>query len=79
MGLAQAFASYGAVCANPRWSWSARSPEGKTVVMTLWKDGVRLNGKSFYYDSFDLEGSGKWKDLPGNREGIENLKWARDI
>jgi hypothetical protein len=30
------------------------------------------------YDSFDLEGSGEWRSLPGNRERIEILKWARD-
>jgi hypothetical protein len=78
MGLAECFDTFGAKGANPRWSWSARSEDGKTVVLTLWKDGIRVQGQSVTYDSFDLEGSGEWQKRPGNRERIENLKWARD-
>jgi hypothetical protein len=32
-----AFAYFGAHGANPRWSWSARSPDGANVVLTLWQ------------------------------------------
>lgn len=32
----EAFASFGAKGINPRWSWSARDEDGKTVVLTLW-------------------------------------------
>src|ERR1019366_2706519 len=38
-GLAEAFAHFGATGRNQRWSWSARSADGKTVVITLWRDG----------------------------------------
>ena len=78
MGLAKCFKAYNARGANPRWSWSARSEDGKTVVLTLWQDGIKVQGKAVTYDSFDLEGSGEWQALPGNRERIENLRWARD-
>ncbi len=78
MGLAECFRAFDAKGANPRWSWSARSEDGTTVVLTLWQDGIKVQGKSVTYDSFDLEGSGEWRSLPGNRERIENLKWARD-
>jgi hypothetical protein len=48
------------------------------VVLTVWQDGIKVSGNSVSYDSFDLEGSGEWRSLPGNRERIANLKWARD-
>ena len=31
-----AFRFYNAEPSNPNWSWSARSTDGKTVVVTLW-------------------------------------------
>ena len=76
--LKDCFGSYGASGANQRWSWSARSQDGNTVVITLWKDLVRLENGVARYDSFNLESSGEWIDLLGNRERIENLIWARD-
>jgi len=38
---ADAFAYFGAQGKNPRWSWSARSADGKTVVLTMWQDEFR--------------------------------------
>jgi hypothetical protein len=34
----EAFGCFGAIPANIQWSWSARSPDGKTVVVNWWKD-----------------------------------------
>ena len=77
MKLGECFAYYGAVPRNPRWSWSARSPDGKTVVMTLWKDRLSSIGGLTVYDDRGID-TARWKDRPGNRERIENLVWARD-
>ena len=40
-GMAEAFAHFGAVPRNRRWSWSARSPDGHTVV---WRYRVTASG-----------------------------------
>lgn len=75
--LAAAFAHFGAAGKNPRWSWSARSPDGATVVLTLWRDEFDYTTTPISYSSFghkvDL-----WLTRPGNRERLENLIWARD-
>ena len=77
-GLAPAFRTFGAVGKNPRWSWSARTPDGKTVVMTFWKDQLNYSTKPISYSSFGSPSLEQWKDQSGNHERIENLKWARD-
>jgi len=78
MGLAEAFRQAGVTAKNQRWSWSARSSDGKTVVMTLWKDLIDYKTKPITYSTFDRENLSLWIDRPGNRERLENLKWARD-
>jgi hypothetical protein len=78
LGLADCFKRYGASGRNPRWSWSARSEDGKVVVLTLWKDGISVSNGVTTYDSFDPSGRAPWIDTPGNRERLENLKWARE-
>jgi hypothetical protein len=77
-GLAKAFAHFGAKGKNPRWSWSARSMDGKTIVITLWRDGLDFEAKPIVYDTFNRHDLYKWTDTQGNRERIENLIWARD-
>jgi Protein NO VEIN, C-terminal len=73
-----AFEFYGARASNPRWSWSARSSDGAIVVLTLWKDELRRrNGKTIYVAKRRSSGS-NWINRAGNRERLENLKWARD-
>jgi hypothetical protein len=77
-GLAAAFAHYGVAPKNPRWSWSARSKDGKTVVMTLWKDFFNYKSRPIVYEDYGEKNLDKWKNRPGNSERIENLIWARD-
>lgn len=77
-GLAKAFAAFGAVGKNKRWSWSARTPDDQTVVMTFWKDAIDYSSDPITYSTFGSPRLHIWKDKPGNRERIENLKWARD-
>lgn len=69
------FEHFGAVCKNPRWSWSARSPDGKTVVMTMWEDEIVWDGLKATYQSRVRIRTDK---RPGEIERLDNLKWARD-
>ena len=76
-GLAAAFKKFGAKGKNSRWSWSARSSDDLTVVVTFWSDILKFEGGTVYYDTFGRN-TGVWEARNGNRERIENLKWARD-
>ena len=76
--LAEAFAHFGASGKSQRWSWSARSSDGKIVVITLWNDGLNYGAKPIVYDTFNRPDLHVWVDRLGNRERIENLIWARD-
>jgi len=77
---AEAFAYFKAKGTNPRWSWSARSDDGKTVVLTLWQDEFsRGDGnKQVSYHAKVREDAAEWIKRPGNRERLENLKWAKE-
>jgi len=72
-----AFAEYGAVSANPQWSWSARSPDGSTVVLTFWKDRLNFKTNPISYDDYKWEGYPIEK-RPGNSERKKNIRWALD-
>jgi hypothetical protein len=78
-GKNAAFAVYGAVPRNAVWSWSARSPDGKTVALTLWKDEFDYKSRPVRYSTFGKSGRPEWADRNGNLERIENLRWARDF
>lgn len=75
-GLAIAFKHFGAKGRNPRWSWSARTPDGSTVVLALWKDRFDNSAKPAKYRS----GARDFGDpvTHGAKERRENLIWARD-
>jgi hypothetical protein len=58
-----------------------RSPDGETVVTTLWEDRLSYQAATVTYDVYDdvrREGAAAWVERPGNRERLENLVWARD-
>jgi hypothetical protein len=68
-----AFRFYNAKPSNLNWSWSARSADGKTVVVTLWKHEFRgPAGKMVYARS----GLGNWHDGNGSRTFIKDLVWS---
>lgn len=71
-----AFSHFGAIPRNIQWSWSARSDDGQTVVVTLWKDRIiRRDGRVLYewaVSSADI------RRRPGFGELMDNLAWARD-
>ena len=73
--LADAFAFFGTVPDNPRWSWSALSPDSQRVAITVWENEVGADG---FLDFFGHPGLADWMTKPGNRERIRNLKTARD-
>jgi len=75
-GLLEGFQSFGARGRNARWSWSARTSDGR-VVMTFWQDQF-LRGQPLTYSNIGRPDVANWRDLPGNQERIENLRWAQD-
>ena len=74
--LKKGFAHFDAVAVNPRWAWSAQTPDGRTVVLTLWKDQIHHSGNKLKIDVFG-DDVHFWKDLPGNRDRIKKLVHAR--
>lgn len=74
----EAFAFFDAKGNNPRWSWSARSSDGKVIVLTLWQDELKPEGKKWVYHAKARGDFAEWLQKPGNKEKLENLKWAQD-
>lgn len=72
----RAFEYFNAKGKNPVWSWSARSADGGTVVLALWKDLFVDRSGQATYSEFGRANLAKWTKKPGNRERIENLKLA---
>jgi hypothetical protein len=71
-----AFAHFGTKPHNVQWSWSARSADGKTVVVTFWQDLFeRKDGRLIYARPRQ---DAAIAVRPGFHELMENLAWARD-
>jgi hypothetical protein len=73
----EAFAKFGTVPKNTRWSWSARNEERKIVVATLWQDQFTRQDGRLVYERPGFIGPND-KKRPGLTEWVENLTWARD-
>ena len=73
--LAEAFAYFDSAPANPRWSWSAVSPDSKMVTLTIWEHEVDADGSVNFFGDPALA---TWSSKPGNQERIRNLRIARD-
>ena len=69
----EAFEYFGTKQKNPRWSWSARSEDGNTVVVTLWQDHFIDGGRKYLG-----QGITTLKTRLGHTELMENLRWALD-
>ena len=71
MTRVQAFRHFGTRPKNP-YRWSARSADGTTVAVTLWRDELRgPAGRMVYW----LPGWGDWNRGTG-RSFFEDLEWA---
>ena len=77
-GKAEAFAHFGAAGQNDRWSWSAKSGDGKIVALALWKDLIDYKATPIAYSTYGRDHLPNQIDARGNKERIANLKWARD-
>ncbi len=76
-GKVKAYAHFGVILKNEQWSWSGRAAD-RRVVLSIWKEQIDYSAKP---PRVDLLGDARlsiWQSKPGNRERIENLKWARD-
>jgi hypothetical protein len=71
--LAKAFAFFGATATNHVWSWSARSTDEQTVVLTLWEDQITYEGNRLVYDMRNHPSLSHWQKALGNRDRIKNL------
>lgn len=80
MNKKQAFAVFGLTQTNERWSWSAKSDDGKTVATTVWADQINRNSDiALFVDTFNLPYNQRnelWRDAKGNRERIQHLSYA---
>lgn len=75
--LADCFTYFGAVCASRRFSKSAITQDGQTVVVAIWEDEVQRDGDRVVYESrYRPKLKGKLRGVES--ELIANLKWARD-
>jgi hypothetical protein len=75
----ESFAHFGATLTNVRWSWSARTPDGETVILALWSDRFsRMKTPMEYEEQATGDRTPEWVARPGNQERLRNLGWARD-
>jgi hypothetical protein len=68
----QAFRLYNTELCNP-YFWSARSGDGKTVAVSLWRDGFEGPAGRMVYDRSSME---DWYDGSVRRRFFEDLAWA---
>jgi hypothetical protein len=73
-----AFGHFGAVAKNHVWSWSARSPDGKTIVLALWEDMFDEEDGQLIYDTFGHKDLEMLRTGNGNKDRVHNLEHARD-
>jgi hypothetical protein len=75
--LAGCFTHFGAVCANRRFSTSAITQDGQTVVIAIWEDEVQRHGDRITYQS-RYRRALKGKSRGAESELMANLKWAQN-
>ncbi len=72
-----AFAHFGTMLTNARWSWSGIAPDGSVVALVLWQDVVKgRDGRLTYLDDEDLDA--EWRRRPGHTERVRHLAICRD-
>ena len=71
----EAFARYGVVLTNVRWSWSGIAPNGE-AVLGLWQNEFNYKSRPISYQPNPATNQ-TWRDRLGNRERIAHLKHAQ--
>ena len=73
------FLFFGATQRNEQWSWSAKTPNGNKIIITIWQHEMMGRGEDQYLDTRELENDNdEWLDSNGNRERRGLLKHAQD-
>ena len=77
MNKKEAFAAFGVVQVNERWSWSGISSDRKTLVLTLWSDQYQFDKKTKKneWSTFGCDNE-KWIDDAGNSHRIRDISYA---
>jgi len=75
--LTRCFTHFGAVCASNRFSKSAVTQDGQTVVVAIWEDEVQRDGERVIYQS-RYRPALKGKSRRVDSELMANLKWAKE-
>lgn len=57
------------------YRWSGKSTDGKTVVVSLWRDEFVGPAGAMVYEKGDTN---DWVDGPAKREFFRHLRWALD-
>ena len=77
MNKKQAFKYFGIIQKNEVWSWSGISDDRGLVALTIWTDQCKwIKEERKYVTSIFNMNNEIWKDLPGNQERIEIIKYS---
>ena len=77
MNKKDAFAQFGVVQLNERWSWSGVSEDQRTLVLTLWTDQYQFDKetKIHHWSTFNCD-SERWVNDHGNSHRIRDIQFA---
>ena len=77
--LKSAFAHFdGAVAANPVWAWAAQSSDGSTVVVTMWRDLLRVEDGYLVFEVKAPTASEDWARRLGHRDRTAKLRHVQE-
>lgn len=71
--MTAAFSHFDAPVTNPRGTWSARTRDGRMVVLALWEDRFDTT-KTHYHERMDEQPPLEWINRIGNRNRREHLE-----
>lgn len=78
MTYKEAYAHFGMKRKNPRWGWSARTPDENAVALMIWKQDLKYENFIATYNDFIDPYLFQWIDKLGNKDRIENIRFAID-
>ena len=77
MNKKDAFAKFGVIQLNERWSWSGVSDDQKTLALTLWTDQYHFDKetKIHHWSTFNCDNE-RWIHDHGNAHRIRDIQFA---